>query len=208
MKIYLIRHTEADDDRRNSFGGISDDPLIDSGREYARKTGEILHGKGIKCFFTSPYKRARETADLINETLNVNIVEIYGLRERNSYGVLSGVEKEIAKKLFPKIYERVQQMEKDGTKPSNSNETLPGAEIYLDLLLRAKDAFAQIFREGELMNYDCVAVVTHGGFSYALFKDVIKSPRDLEKGEIVVIEGNNLESIRVNEEETKRLKAC
>ena len=206
MRIYLIRHTEADDDRRDSFGGISNDPLIDSGREYARSTGQLLSDKGIEVIYTSPYLRARETAELISESVNADVVDIYNLRERNSYGVLSGIEKDRAKALFPSVHRRVQQMKRNGKKPSTSVETLPGAEIYLDLLLRAEDAFGQIFREGKLANFKCIAAVTHGGFTWAFFRDVIRIPRELEKGEIVVLEGENIDSLRVNEEETNELK--
>lgn len=206
MKIYFIRHTEADDDRRGSYGGIADDPLIESGRKYARSAGQVLSNKGIEVIYTSPYRRARETAELINESIKVDVVEIYNLRERNSYGILSGIEKNRAKTLFPSIHQRVKQMKENGTKPSKSIETLPGAEIYLDLLLRARDVFNQIFRKGELAGFKCVAVVTHGGFAWAFFKDIIRIPKELEKGEIVVLEGDNIDSLIINEEETNGLK--
>lgn len=206
MKIYFLRHTEADDDRRDSYGGIANDPLIQSGREYAEKVGKLLSEKGIEVLYTSPYARAKETALLINENIGVEVAEIYNLRERNSYGVVSGIEKKIVEKLFPEIDKRIKQMKKEGTKPSKSVETLPGAEIYLNLLLRAKDAFKQIFRESQLKGFNTVALVTHGGFAYAFFKDVINTPLDLEKGEIVVIEGKDLESLEINQTETNELK--
>ena len=206
MRIYFIRHTEADDDRRDSYGGIANDPLIKSGREYAQKVGELLKSKGIEVIYTSPYVRAKETADIINKALNVDVIEIYNLRERNSYGVLSGIEKSKAKELFPQIAARVKKMKEEGTKPSKSSETLPGAEIYLDLLLRAQDAFKQIFRESHLKGFKTAVIVTHGGFAWAFFRDVINNPMDLEKGEIVVLEGNNLESLKINEEETSKSK--
>ena len=97
MKIYFIRHTDADDDRRDSFGGIADDPLIQEGKEYAKKVGELLKNKDIDKIYTSPYLRAKQTAEILNNCINVGIIEIYNLRERNSYGVLSGIEKEKAK---------------------------------------------------------------------------------------------------------------
>ncbi|MFA5032771.1 MAG: histidine phosphatase family protein [bacterium] len=206
MKIYFIRHTEADDDRRDSYGGIADDPLIESGKKYARNVGQVLSTRNIEVVYTSPYIRARETAELINEALSVEVVEIYNLRERNSYGVLSGIEKSRAKTLFPPIYMRVQQMKENDTKPSESVETLPGAETYTEILLRAKDAFNQIYRESKLANFKRVAVVTHGGFAWAFFKDVVKIPKQLEKGEIVVLEGNDIVSLTINEKETEELR--
>jgi broad specificity phosphatase PhoE len=206
MKIYYARHTDADDDRRDSFGGISDDALIQKGKDYAEKVGPILSKKGIDAIFSSPYLRAFETAEIINKSINVEIHKVYNLRERNSYGVLSGIEKSVAKKLFPSIVERITAMKSDGLKPSNSVETLPGAEIYLDLLLRAKDAFKTIFREAKILNADKVLIVTHGGFSSAFFKSVLGVDIELSKGEIVVLDGNSLDDLKINTDETNAIK--
>jgi broad specificity phosphatase PhoE len=134
------------------------------------------------------------------------VVEIYNLRERNTYGVLSGIEKDRAKELFPEIAERVKQMKKEGCKPTHSIETLPGAEVYLDLLLRAEDAFKQIFKECNLKGTKTAAVVTHGGFAWGFFRNVIEKPMELEKGEIVVLEGNDLKLLKIKEPETSELK--
>jgi broad specificity phosphatase PhoE len=206
MKIYFVRHTEADDDRRDSFGGIANDPLIESGQAYARLVGNVLANFNIEAIYTSPYARAKETAKIINEAINVDIVELYNLRERNSYGVLSGIEKDRAKTLFPQIADRVKKMKQERAKPSKSVETLPGAEVYLELLLRAEDAFKQIFRDSELRGAKEVAVVTHGGFSWAFFRDVLNNPMELEKGQIVILEGGDLMSLVINGAETKKLE--
>jgi len=197
---------EADDDRRDSFGGITDDPLIDSGREYGKKVGELLKDKNIEAIYTSPYLRAKETAEIINKSINKEVVVIYNLRERSSYGVMSGVEKERAKTLFPAISARIQEMKQEGVKPSKTVESLPGAEIYLNLVLRAKDAFNQIFRESKLIGFKTIAVITHGGFSWAFFRNIMKIDKKLAKGEIYVLEGDNLNNLKVNEKETKELK--
>jgi broad specificity phosphatase PhoE len=202
MRIYFICHAAAEDDIRDSYGGIANDPLIESGCEYARKVGKSLVNKGIEVIYTSPYLRAKETADIINKTINVEVVEIFNLRERNSYGVLSGVEKQRAKFLFPEIVKRIVFMNENGFKPSSTTESLPGAEIYLDLLLRARDAFKQIFREGYLKGFQTIAVVTHGGFAWAFFRDVLNIAKKLEARGIFVLEGNDLDSISVKEIES------
>ncbi|MES2277891.1 MAG: histidine phosphatase family protein [Bacteroidota bacterium] len=206
MKIYYLRHTDADDDRRDSYGGVCDDPLVDDGRAYASKVANFLSGKNIGAIFTSPYLRAKETGEIIQKVISCPLVEVYNLRERNSYGVLSGIEQSRAKTLFPEIHLRILQMKKDGTKPSKSPETLPGAEIYLDLLLRASDAIRLVLREATLMKVDTVAVVTHGGFSWALFKDVLNQTVDLEKGEVVVLNGNTLDDLTIDKAETEAIK--
>lgn len=206
MKIYYARHTDADDDRRDSYGGISDDLLIDKGKDYARKVANVMESKKIDVIFSSPYQRAYETATIVNEKVKSQVINVYNLRERNSYGVLSGIDKVTAKNLFPEIVQRISEMKNDGLKPSNSYETLPGAEIYLDLLIRVKDAFHTIFRESDFLKAKTVMVVTHGGFSSAFFKNILKKDIELEKGEIIVLEGNNLDDLSINKEETESLK--
>lgn len=42
----------------------------------------------------SPYKRAYQTANILNRKLNVDVEVIDNIRECNSYGILSGVNKE------------------------------------------------------------------------------------------------------------------
>ncbi len=206
MKIYYARHTDADDDRRDSYGGISNDPLIDKGIDYARKVANIMVDKKVDVIFSSPYLRAHETATIINEKVKTQVIEVYNLRERNSYGVLSGIDKVTAKKLFPEIVQRIADMKNDGLKPSNSYETLPGAETYLDLLIRAKDAFNTIFRESKFLKAEKAMVVTHGGFSSAFFKNILKKDMELEKGEIIVLEGNSIDDLSINKEETVLLR--
>lgn len=207
MKIYYARHTDADDDRRDSYGGISNDPLIEKGREYAHKVSKLLVNCDIKIIFSSPYLRALETAEIINSSLNVEIVKLLNLRERNSYGVLSGIEKSNANLLFPEIVQRINDMKSDGLKPSNSYETLPGAEIYFDLIDRAKDSFNTILRESKMISAKSALVVTHGGFSSAFFKSILKKEIELEKGEIIVLEGTSLDNISINDKETAELRS-
>ncbi len=206
MKIYYLRHTDADDDRRDSFGGVCDDPLIDAGKNYAKKVAKILKHKNIALIYSSPYMRASETAEIISAELGVSVVEVFNLRERNSYGVVSGMEKDRAKVLFPDISDRILKMKSMGMKPSNSYESLPGSEIYLELVLRAKDSLNQIMRESRTLNYDSIAVVTHGGFSWAFFKDVLGIEMELEKGQVVVLSGSTLENLRIDEEETRIIR--
>lgn len=206
MKIYYARHTDADDDRRDSYGGISNDPLIEKGKNYAHKVSKLLENSGIEIIFSSPYLRALETAEIINNSINVEIFQLLNLRERNSYGVLSGIKKTIAKELFPEVVQRISDMKANGLKPSNSYETLPGAEIYFDLIERAKDSFNTIFRESKMKKANSVLVVTHGGFSSAFFKSVLKKDIELKKGEIIVLEGTSLDDITINDKETIELR--
>jgi len=138
--------------------------------------------------------------------LKVKIIKIFNLRERNSYGVLSGIEKAKAEILFPDIHKRIEEMKVIGLKPSTSVETLPGAEIYLDLILRIKDSFNQILLINTLNNYNKSVVVTHGGVIWTFLNDILKLQIELARGEIIVIKGDSLESLKFAKNETANLK--
>ena len=101
MNIYLVRH--GDDDERYR-GGWSNLPLVESGIGKAKKLGDYLssnENKDIKIdkIISSDLKRAKMTADLINEKLGVNILYDKRLRENNN-GILAGMLNEEAIKKY------------------------------------------------------------------------------------------------------------
>jgi len=197
MKIYLVRHTDAEDDLYDTYGGVSDDPLIDKGIEYAKQVAQELKDSGIQIIFTSPHKRAKQTADILAEAINVEVIEKYNLRERNSYGVISGLTKEKVQKLMPHIFERIKEMKERGEKASKTIETLPGGEVYLDLIQRIKAVFKDMIRESKSKNLEKIAVVSHGGFTWALFNSVFNVDKKPKKGEVIQLEGDSLEGLKI-----------
>ena len=62
MKIYIMRHGQTDWNKAGRLQGRSDTDLNEHGKQLARLTGEALKGLPFSCIFTSPLKRARETA--------------------------------------------------------------------------------------------------------------------------------------------------
>lgn len=65
MKLYLIRHGETDLNKQRILQGHSDFELNDYGRELAEKTREGLKDVMFDIVFTSPLKRAKETAEIL-----------------------------------------------------------------------------------------------------------------------------------------------
>lgn len=66
--------------------------LNEVGKEQALTTGEKIKNEKIDIIITSPLKRARETAEIINKQFNVEIVEDDRLMER-CYGDFEGITK-------------------------------------------------------------------------------------------------------------------
>jgi broad specificity phosphatase PhoE len=69
--VLLARHGETDDNAARRFQGHRDPPLNDRGREQARALGEHLAGEGVRELWSSPLRRAHETAAIAGERLGL-----------------------------------------------------------------------------------------------------------------------------------------
>ncbi|WP_255954060.1 histidine phosphatase family protein [Streptomyces odontomachi] len=63
--LLLVRHGETEWSRSGRHTSFTDLPLTDRGREHARALAPLIAGQHITAAFTSPLRRARETAELI-----------------------------------------------------------------------------------------------------------------------------------------------
>ena len=90
MILYLIRHGQTDQNKKKCLQGRSDIELNDYGRELAVKTAEGLQEVKIDMIFTSPLKRAAETAEIIRRGRDIPLMEEEGLLEI-SFGVYEGL---------------------------------------------------------------------------------------------------------------------
>lgn len=154
-----MRHGQTTGDVENRYGGDYDDHLTDLGKRQSAELAEKLKDKGIQIIFVSPRTRAQETAKILSETLEVTSKTIEDIRERNAYGVLTGMTTQEAKAKYPQFVEKVK----------NYQETVEGAEPYVLFKKRIISAFARITKEP----YESVAVVTHSGPIRCLFREVL-----------------------------------
>ena len=87
--FFYIRHGETDWNRQRRYQGKIDIPLNDTGEQQAKDAVAGLLGKGITHIFSSPLRRARRTADIINSVLDLPLTEIDTLQECN-FGEMEG----------------------------------------------------------------------------------------------------------------------
>lgn len=174
MKIYLVRHGETTGDIEDRYGGSYDDHLTERGREQIETTASKLADKGIEVVFVSPLIRARETAEIINSKLNLEVKVVEGVQER-SYGVLGGLTKAEAVEKYPEAVE----LHKD---PKNTD---PEGESQTDFINRVTDAF-KVISSG---NYGTIAVISHGGPIKLILKHLNQEiPDRIDDGGIIEIE--------------------
>lgn len=162
MKIYLIRHGESTSDIENRYGGTYDDELTNRGKTQAEELAKKLKSKNIEYINYSPYKRARETAAILIKELGVISKEVKNIRERNSYGILSGLTRAEAKEKYPKEYREIENRD--------YNTTITGATNYSTFKSRIISAFRGIISNEK---HSTLAIVTHGGPIYCIFRELI-----------------------------------
>lgn len=75
MKVYLIRHGETDYNKQRKLQGQCDTELNEYGRELARITAEALKDVNFDVVYTSPLKRAKETARIMIGDRTAMIIE-------------------------------------------------------------------------------------------------------------------------------------
>lgn len=167
MKIYLIRHSESVDDILNCYGGVADFELTEDGKNKVKEYSKKFKNYGVEKIYTSPYKRALNSAKILNTDINVELEIVDGIREFNQYGVMSGVNKDLAKDIFSNLL----NMEEYKDFGYYNKKTFYGGEEIIDFDTRVKDAINEIINNSK--EYNTVAIITHGGVYRSIFKNIL-----------------------------------
>jgi broad specificity phosphatase PhoE len=105
MKIILIRHGQTLWNKEGIFRGRSDIPLDDVGIKQAKAIAKRLSPFGIKAVYSSPLKRAAETALVIAKSFNLNVEVDDGLIDFD-FGEWQGLSLKKVQKQFLETYQR------------------------------------------------------------------------------------------------------
>ncbi len=180
MKIHLIRHGETTGDLENRYGGDYDDCLSPDGIKQVKKLGNKLKNKNLQIIYHSPRIRAVETAKIISNIVNSPIRKIEDIRERNAYGVLTGMTEGEAKQQFSKEVEKLQK--------NKLRHDVKNSEDYDFFKERAINALKNIMLNSI---FDSVAIVSHGGVIRCFIREYLNLG-ELEKlGDCAVLEFEN-----------------
>lgn len=161
MKMYLIRHGQTTGDLEDRYGGDYDDHLTQEGKKQAQKLAEDLEVNGIQIILASPKIRAQETAEIIKTHISCRIQTLEDLRERNQYGVLTGLVKLEAEEKYPELVEKVKDYK----------NTIDGAESYEDFKTRVEKVFTEVTNSP----HETIAALTHGGIIRVIFREILKA---------------------------------
>ncbi|MBU0905993.1 MAG: histidine phosphatase family protein [Firmicutes bacterium] len=109
--VCLIRHGETDWNSIGMLQGRKDIPLNEAGILHAKQCREVFKSSQWDVVITSPLKRAKQTATIINEKLNVPVIEIVDFVERD-FGLAEGMtyderNSKFPNRIYPKQEERI-----------------------------------------------------------------------------------------------------
>lgn len=165
MELYIIRHGETDWNKKRKFQGQSDIELNDRGRELARITGTALKDVKFDRIYSSPLKRAYETAELIRGERDIPIITDDRLKEMG-FGIREG---DSALKIMA-----------DESDPFHYFFTRPdlyqapeGGESMEALCDRAAEFLRETIEEEE-HQYNKVMIVAHGACNKAMMCHIRK----------------------------------
>lgn len=177
MRIYLIRHGETTGDVENRYGGDYEDHLSGKGRQQAKELAKKLQGKGIQIIYFSSRIRAKETVEIVNQILKIKSEVVNDLRERNNYGILTGLKKSEAKEKYP---EEVEELSK------GFNHHVTSSESYELFKKRIVNSFEKIVNNDQ---YGVIAIVMHGGPIKCIFREILKlEPREIVDCGVIELE--------------------
>ena len=142
MKIYVTRHGQTDWNVQGKTQGRADIELNEVGIKQAKQTKEELKNIDIDLIICSPLKRAKKTAEIINEGRNIPIIF-----ERN-FGEFEG-----EKIKFDEFWDY------------NAHPRYQRAETIQEIISRISNFLDKIKEEYKDKN---VLLVTHGGVSIAI----------------------------------------
>ena len=96
-KIYLVRHGSIRSNKLKIYAGWGDEELDEEGIDQARKVGRLLSDRNIDAIYTSPIRRAIQTAEIMSTFLNVSKIRIEEALKEMKLGPWEGLsENEIA----------------------------------------------------------------------------------------------------------------
>ena len=103
--ILLARHGETDWNRENRFQGHADPPLNETGRAQAAELAAALANEPLAAVYSSPLRRAFETAQIVGAPHGLEPVPVDALREVD-VGSWQGLTRAEIEERFPEQFAR------------------------------------------------------------------------------------------------------
>jgi len=165
MKLYFVRHGESEaniqhviSNRESPFG------LTDRGRGQAKALAENLRDIPMTAIYSSPVRRAKETAGILSQSFQLSYEVTEALREYDC-GILEDKSDEESWKLHRDIAD-------DWTLNHNYHRKPAGGESFLEIKQRFIP-FIEGFLQHDLHAQDHILFVSHGGLLQLMLPEIL-----------------------------------
>lgn len=169
MDLYFVRHGETDYNYEERLQGHLDIELNETGRSQARQAAKEVADLDIDLIISSPQIRAFETAQIIAEKVNVEIITDADLKER-AFGELEGLTYGAVLNKHPEFMQIIRSA--DG-KAVHGSESLSEVEQRIKRFLKRLNSFE---------SHKSILLVSHGGTGRVFLK-LLKGIAAFEKTE-------------------------
>ena len=146
-RIFVVRHGETDGNQKKIYRGHWDLPLNQNGQAQVKKAGEALKSVRLDAIYTSPLKRAVQTADAVASHQDVEPEEDESLIDID-YGDWTRLsDAEVAEK-FPDQYRQWKQFPETVLFPGGEGLPSVRARVEPALKILARSTLAPAIGNG------------------------------------------------------------
>ena len=165
MILYLIRHGQTDWNKGRKLQGRTDIPLNENGRAVAELTREGFKEIPFDMAFTSPLKRARETAEIILAGRNIPIIDDERVIEVN-FGEYEGCDFDLPDEYIQNFFSAPEKY-----------FSIHGTETMESIFGRMQSFLQDLYQNEELQD-KTILVSTHGAALSGLLTVIKGNPVD------------------------------
>jgi len=168
--LYVVRHGENPANLNREFSyNLIDYSLTEKGVRQAEETAVFLRDKGIAAIYSSPLKRALETAQLIAAPLRLPVTIVEEFRENNVGDLERDPPTEAAWALHDSIIA--------DWFAGRHDAIFPGGEDFHTLLRRVKTGLIETLADlGEGPEAKSAVIVAHGGILSGMARGIAHEP--------------------------------
>lgn len=166
MRLIVVRHGQTACNAENIWHGWDECELTEAGLAQAQSAGERLASEPIAAVYSSPSRRALQTAEAVAKRHGLTPVTDPRLRERNA-GEFEGVHMDEVVRRQPNVFEE--------RNADYWNWQPPGGESFRQVLARTLAVVDRIRAEHE---GETVGLVTHMGPARVLLSELGHIPME------------------------------
>ena len=174
MKLILVRHGETETNRLGRIQGVSQTPLNERGLEQAAAAADAIYPDAPFTLYSSPLRRAAQTAEAIADRVGIRTIQEDGLIEMD-VGEFEGLSGRQLRECFPDVMRAWDE---------NAFQTvMPGGESLETVRDRAWQAIKKL---ADHHGSETVVAVTHNFTIHTILCTVLGMPP------------NNFRSLRID----------